>query len=145
MSRRASESSGVGAALDLLERARATLLAACRAETTTDRYIDAHLGALRAAAALLAATPRGPRGSGGRVSSVWDDLTRVAPELEEWATYFALVGRRRAQVEAGSLRVGPRESDDTLRAAETFMGVIQAALGLPVTRAEQTLSVAGLR
>ena len=51
------------------------LLAACRAETTTDRYINAHLGALRAAAALLATRSRRSR---GRVSSVWRAMAALS-------------------------------------------------------------------
>lgn len=121
-----------GAALDLIDRSRATLLAACHAETTTDRFVQAHLGALRAAAAVVAARPRARR----RLDDVWATLASVAPEMSEWAAYFAAVGERRSRVEIGVLRVSARECDDTLRAAETFMCLVQAALGLPVQRAD---------
>ncbi|QQS03016.1 MAG: hypothetical protein IPK37_18950 [Austwickia sp.] len=120
---------GLGSALDLLDRAQATLLAACRATTSADRYVAAHLGALRCAAALLAAHPQaGLRG--GPVRTVWSHLGRIAPELGEWADYFALIGARRAQVEGGATPTR-READDVLRSAETFATLVRGALGLP--------------
>jgi hypothetical protein len=55
-------------ALDLLDRSRSSLLLACRTGDAGERYVEAHLGALRAAAALLAARSvpgaRGPATSG---------------------------------------------------------------------------------
>jgi len=129
--------------LDLLDRSRASLLEACRTGDAGERYVEAHLGALRAAAALLAA--RSLPGSGGapgsgrtlrtsttrsRPRSVWELLPRVAPELTEWSAFFAASARRRAAVERGGLIVA-RESDDLLRQAENFLEIIQGLLGLP--------------
>lgn len=128
----------LGAGLDLLDRAGTTLLQACRADTTTDRYILAHLGALRAAAALLATRQR----RGRRLRSVWESLADAAPELSEWADYLALCGERRGDLERGGEPAGTREADDLLRGAETFLRLVQAALGLPVTRLEPPLAVA---
>ena len=55
----------------------------------------------------------------------------VAPELGEWANYFATGASKRAAAEAGIPRVvSPREADDLLRAAEQFVTVIEAALGV---------------
>ena len=53
------------AVLDLLERGRTTLETACRTSDASERYRDAHLGALRAAAALVAArtVPSPPQAS----------------------------------------------------------------------------------
>jgi hypothetical protein len=83
----------------LLERSRAGLLQAVAARTPAERYVTAHLAALRAAAAVLAARGRpSPRG-GPR--SVWEVLPRIAPELTEWAAFFAATASRRAAVEAG--------------------------------------------
>ncbi len=132
---------GVAAALDLLDRARASLLQACQAGSTTDRYLAAHLGALRAAAAVLAARP-----DGGRATlphrSVWAHLVALAPELAEWADYFAAAGVRRAAVEAGTVPTR-READDLLRAAETFLMLVAGALGLPVRFREGALAAVG--
>lgn len=132
----------VGAALDLLDRARATLLEACRATTTTDRFVAAHLGSLRCAAALLAARPDAVR-RGSPVRSVWAHLVVIAPEFTEWADYFALAGRRRAEVEAGGTP-SRREADDMLRSAETFDCLICAALGMPVDVAEAEAPLAAV-
>lgn len=104
------------------------------AETRTDglRYAAAHLAALRAAAAVLAAraTPAAP-GRRHRPTSVWALLVMVAPELSEWAAFFAAGAAKRAAAEAGIPRVVTgREADDLLRAAEQFVGLIEVALGL---------------
>lgn len=115
--------------LDLLERSRATLAESARADSATDRYVHAHLGALRAGAALMAARGGVRR---GRMATVWESLAVIAPELGEWSAYFAVCGDRRRRIEAGGAAPSRRESDDLLRAGETFLGLVQAALGLPV-------------
>lgn len=116
----------------LLAIARAGLAEA--AHTTPDglRYAAAHLAALRAAAALLAARAR-PAASGrrARATSVWSLLSLVAPEFSDWAGYFALGAGKRAAAEAGIPRVvSAREADDLLRAAEQFVAVAEASLGM---------------
>jgi hypothetical protein len=103
------------------------------AETRPDglRYAAAHLAALRAAAAMLAARARPAPTRRNRVTSVWALLVVVAPELGEWANYFATGANKRAAAEAGIPRVvSPREADDLLRAAEQFVAVIEMALGV---------------
>jgi len=46
-------------------------------------------------------------------------LPRVAPELDEWAAFFAATASRRAAVEAGrGDAIGSRDADDLLRDAE---------------------------
>lgn len=133
---------GLTAALELLDRSRGSLLTAGRATTSNDRYIAAHLGALRAGAALLTRTPvPGARGRGGPVRTVWQGIGEAAPELREWADYFAVCGTRRTRLETGCGYASLREADDLLRAAETFAGLVQAALGLPITRTEPILAV----
>jgi hypothetical protein len=55
----------------------------------------------------------------------------VAPEFDEWATFFAAGAAKRASAEAGIPRVvTTREADDLLRAAEQFVAVVEVALGL---------------
>ncbi len=116
-------------AIELLIQAQAGLVASATATTAGQRYVAAHLAALRAGAAVLAgkARPgqRGPR-------NVWTLLPRVAPELTEWAAFFAGSATKRAAVEAGLSRsVTAREADDLLRDAETFVGCAAEVLGLP--------------
>jgi hypothetical protein len=95
------------------------------------RYATAHLAALRAAAAVLAARARPVPGRRGRVTNVWALLVMVAPELDEWAAFFAVGAAKRAAAEAGIPRVvSTREADDLLRAAEQFVALVEVALGL---------------
>ena len=121
-----------GAALSLLRTARQGL---AEAEAETDagtRYIGAHLAALRAAAAIVAA--RGEPGTGARrrrPRSVWELLPQVEPALAEWAAFFAASAAKRAAAEAGLPRAASaREADDLLRDASTFLMVAERALGL---------------
>ena len=118
------------AARMLLERSRAGLLQALDARSPGERYVTSHLAALRAAASVLAVRSR-PGGRGGP-RSVWEVLPRVAPELGEWASFFASTASRRAAIEAGRTDVvSPREADDLLRDAEAFHHLVESALGLP--------------
>jgi hypothetical protein len=119
------------AALSLLRTARSGL---AEAETEHDpgtRYIGAHLAALRAAAAIVAA--RGEPGTGARrrrPRSVWELLPQVEPTLAEWAAFFAASAAKRAAAEAGLPRAASgREADDLLRDAATFLTVAERALG----------------
>src|SRR6187549_424049 len=118
------------AARMLLERSRAGLLQSLEARSCGERYVTAHLAALRAAAAVLAVRSR-PGGRGGP-RSVWEVMPRVAPELGEWASFFASTASRRAAIEAGRTDVvSPREADDLLRDAEAFHHLVESSLGLP--------------
>jgi hypothetical protein len=116
--------------LDLLDRARATLLEACAAEAAPARHSAAERAARLAAAALVAAAPA--RRGAGRPHDPWAVAAALAPELVEEVAYFAAAGVRRAAVEAGRARVSVREADDLLRAAEGFLDLVAARLGLPV-------------
>ncbi|MFJ6956468.1 SAV_6107 family HEPN domain-containing protein [Micromonospora aurantiaca (nom. illeg.)] len=82
-------------------------------------------------AAVLAARARPAPTRRHRITSVWVLLATVAPELDEWAAYFAAGASKRAAAEAGIPRVvTAREADDLLRAAEEFVTVVETALGL---------------
>ncbi len=120
------------AVLDLLNLARRGLAQAALLRPHHERYATAHLAALRAAAAVLAARARPDDASRRRLHSVWALLPKVAPELTEWAAFFAAGARKRAAAEAGLARaVTVREADDLVRAAETFLGLVESVLGLP--------------
>jgi hypothetical protein len=100
-----------------------------------ERYATAHLAALRTAAAILAARTR-PDVAGHRRRSgprnAWTLLAGVAPELAEWAAYFAAGAGKRAAAEAGvPSAVTDREADDLLRDVETFLAVAATTLGVP--------------
>lgn len=125
----APASSGVRS---LLVMARRGLAEATLANTAPERYAAAHLAALRAAAAVLAARARPASGvRRGRPLSAWTLLVQVAPELGEWAEFFASGARKRALAEAGLPgSVTTREADDLLRDAATFLAVVETKLGI---------------
>jgi hypothetical protein len=120
-------------AVRLLDRARDGLASAAMASDAADRYAAAHLAALRAAAAVLAARARPVQpGRAGRPRTAWALLGLVAPELGEWAAFFAAGAAKRAAAEAGLHgAVTDRESDDVLRDAATFLALVETTLGLP--------------
>src|SRR3954465_812544 len=113
-------------------RAAESLSEAVTAAEASTRYACAHVAALRAAAALLAArakpaapTRRKPQ------KNAWGVLAEVAPELTEWAGFFAAGAGKRAAAEAGSRRaVTEREADDLVRDADRFLAVVETSLGL---------------
>lgn len=114
-----------------LARAAASLQEAITAPDIPARYACAHVAALRAAAALLAARARPTPARRRPQKNAWVLLAEVAPELGEWATFFAAGAAKRAAAEAGSTRaVSAREADDLVRDADRFLGVVEAALGL---------------
>lgn len=116
----------------LLGLSRHGLLEAASAAHPVDRYAAAHLAALRAAAAVLAcrARPAPTSGRRARPTSAWVLLSAVAPELREWAEFFAAGARKRAAAEAGLPGAASvREADDLLRDVQTFLAVVETALG----------------
>lgn len=115
----------------LLRLARRGLLEAADAGTPAERYAAAHLAALRAAAAVLACRARPVSGRRSRPTSAWVLLSAVAPEMSEWADFFAAGARKRAAAEAGVAGVvTAREADDLLRDAEQFLLLVEGSLGL---------------
>jgi hypothetical protein len=103
----------------LLARADAELVAAGLAGDPAERYVHAHLGALRAAAAVVALRGRPAARSGAR--SVWDMLVLVEPSLAAWSVYFAGGARIRAAVDAGRYDVvDGRQADEIMACAEDF-------------------------
>jgi hypothetical protein len=115
-------------ARELLGSAARGLLESHATPEPSRRYAAAHLAALRAAAAVLAA--RAHPVKRGRIRSVWALLPAVAPQLQEWSAFFAANAGRRAAAEAGLQVVSQREADDLLRDAETFLAQVAALLGV---------------
>jgi hypothetical protein len=114
-----------------LARAAESLSEAITATDVPSRYACAHVSALRAAAALLAARARPVPGRRRPQRNAWLLLAEVAPELEEWSRFFAAGADKRAAAEAGSTRaVSEREADDLVRDADRFLGVVEQLLGL---------------
>lgn len=128
--------------LDLLRRSGASLSEACQATASRERYLKAHLAALRAAAAYLAMAPSGPSRrsrrpveppSPGPGRGLWETLAASAPELREWASYFAATGARARRILRSPVLaagVSNREADDLVRSAEAFIDTVAGLLGV---------------
>ena len=116
-----------------LERAAASLSEAITSTDAGLRYAHAHVAALRATAALLAARATPTPGRRGRAvqRNAWVLLAQVAPEFAEWAVFFSAGAAKRAAAEAGSARaVTEREADDLVREADRYLGLVEESLGL---------------
>jgi hypothetical protein len=110
-----------------IQRARAAIMEAELAEQPSDRYVAAHLAALRVAAILLAARAD-PSESARRTRprNAWRMLSAVAPEFAEWAAFFAATEGKRDAVRAGATTiVSAREADDLVRDAQTFLSLVE--------------------
>lgn len=114
---------------DLMTRVRSSLADAYAAPGTAERHLAASVAVLRAATAVV--TVRGGGLPGTRPTDPWALLVRLAPELAEWADYFALVADRGIELAARRAPVRAREADDLLRAAEAFVGRVSQLLGQP--------------
>lgn len=111
-------------ALGLLAQAELGLRTAELEDDSAQRFAAAYLAALRGAAALLALRGRPHRGR-SRPMSVWTLLSSVAPELREWAAFFASCSSARASVQAGITRaVSTRAADDLLRQTGQFLELV---------------------
>jgi SAV_6107-like HEPN len=131
-------------AVALMESARHGLAAAEDEPTAAGRYVAAHLAALRAAAAIVAARAEPVGGRRRRPQSVWELLPKVEPALREWAAFFAAGAAKRAAAEAGLPRaVSADEADDLLRDAGTFVTLAEGGLGLPGWQQLLPLQTAG--
>ena len=100
-------------------------------DDTPRRYAGAHVAALQATAALLAARARPIQGERRAQKNVWVLLAEMAPEFSEWADLFAASAQKRAYAETDSLySVSVREADDLIREVDHFLALIETSLGL---------------
>ena len=114
-----------------LERSAESLREAITCSDVPQRYALAHVAALRATAALLAARATPVPVHRRRQKNAWVLLAEIAPEFSEWATFFSAGAAKRAAAEAGSRRaVTEREADDLVRDADRFLALVETALGL---------------
>lgn len=146
---------------DDLQRARSSLAEAELAPRPSDRYLAAHLAALRVVAVVLShrappttgrlngrtrngrsqnssaqnssaqnGSAQNGRSQNGRRQNAWRMLAEVAPELAEWAAFFAATEPKRDAIRAGATSiVSEREADDLVRDAEAFLRVVERAVG----------------
>jgi hypothetical protein len=114
-----------------LERSAESLREAILCSDVPQRYALAHVSALRATAALLAARAQPLPVARRRQKNAWVLLTEVAPEFLEWAQFFSAGAQKRSAAESGSRRaVTEREADDLVRDADRFLALIETSLGL---------------
>lgn len=114
---------------DLLGRSDAEVVAARLSQDPAERFVHAHLAALRAAAALVERSGQPRRRGGPR--TVWGMVHAMLPHLGEWTGWFADAAPRRAAVESGRwATVASEEADTHLALAEQFQDVVRAELGV---------------
>jgi hypothetical protein len=112
----------------LLSLAHQGLRDAARTTAPGERYALAHLAALRAAAAVLACRTQ-PQTRRAKPRPAWVLLAEVAPEMREWAAFFAAGAAKRSAAESGMAGVvSPREADDQLRDAQSFVADVETTL-----------------
>lgn len=113
-----------------LQRARSAIVEAELAPRASDRFLAAHLAALRVAAVVLAVrTHPALAARRSRPRNAWRMVAEVAPEFAEWAAFFAATEAKRDAVRAGVTSiVTPREADDLVRDAETFLALVERAV-----------------
>ncbi|PXY19768.1 hypothetical protein BAY60_33365 [Prauserella muralis] len=126
------------AAVSLLTHARHGIAEAGTETDPVARFTASYLSALRAAAAILAARGRPHRGR-ARPESVWTLLGAAAPELEQWAAFFAAHSARQAEAQAGiTRRITGTAADDLFRNAGQFVSLAQRVVhGSPPERVAQ--------
>ncbi len=121
---RDNHSAAPESALSLLAQAERGLENAELEPAAAERFAQAYLSALRGAAALLAMRGR-PHRARSRPMSAWTLLASVAPELREWAAFFASCSATRAAVQAGITRaVTERSADDLVRQVAQFLDLV---------------------
>jgi len=109
------------AAVSLLREAVRGLDEAGHAQDPVPRFISSYLAALRGGAAILAARGRPHRGR-ARPASVWVLLETAAPELREWAAFFAANSAAHAAAQAGSTRrITPSSAEELYQQAARFL------------------------
>ena len=118
----------IGSSQALLGRARALLIEAAGDVSPQDRFLFAHLGALRTAAAILAAS-MGP--APRRPTSAWTLLSGAEPAFAERSREFASGARTRSLIEAGVHHaVTSSSADAELQAAVEFLSEAEDYLGV---------------
>jgi hypothetical protein len=112
----------------LLKQAKMSLVKAEWEPDAGEKFSQAYLAGLRGAAAMLALRGRPHRGR-ARPTSAWVLLGKVAPELSEWALFFAAHSATSAAVQAGIGRqVTQRCADDLARQTGQFLAVVERAV-----------------
>ena len=114
-----------------LQRAHAAIQDAELATDPNERFLAAHLAALRIAAIILRVRAGStPTRRPGRRRNAWQLVAEVAPEFAEWAAFFATTEPKRDAVRSGERSiVTAQEADDLVRDAGAFLRLVERSLG----------------
>ena len=114
-----------------LHRAETAIIEAELTDRPGERFLAAHHAALQVAAVVLALrTSPSLRGQRSRPRNAWRMVADVAPELGEWAGFFAATEAKRDAVRAGAVSiVSTREADDLVRDARAFLSLVERLVG----------------
>lgn len=127
---------------ELLGRADAELLAAQFSGEPWEMFSHAHLAALRAGAALVAA--RGRPSGRGAPRTVWGMLDAVAPEMHALSALFAHAASLRSAIDAGRFElVTAARAERALCAAEDLVDAVRDALAADDAAGRGLAAVAG--
>ncbi|MEV0948747.1 SAV_6107 family HEPN domain-containing protein [Rhodococcus sp. NPDC049939] len=118
----------------LLGRADALLSQSAGASSPADRFHSAYLAALRGAAAILATAEVGSSGTRrARTRNAWVLLADAAPDLANWAEYFAGHSATRAAIEAGMSRtLTDWEADEFFLDVGRFLQAVEDRIGYDI-------------
>ncbi|WP_196804548.1 SAV_6107 family HEPN domain-containing protein [Cellulomonas sp. URHD0024] len=116
-------------AAELLRRADAELVAAQLSGEAWELFTHAHLAALRAGAAVVAARTAPTRPGRQALRTVWQLLDAAAPELAAWSAYFADAAPLRSAVDAGRFEeLSAGRAEQALFWAEDFVDAARTAV-----------------
>ena len=115
-------------AISLLVQARQELARAVREPVAAEKFAQAHLAALRGAAAVLALRGRPHRGR-SKPTSAWVLLVKMAPELAEWAVFFEAASASVGMIRSGITRfVTAGDAEELLGQASQFLDLVEGAV-----------------
>ncbi len=114
-------------ASELIASATDALRRAEWAPSAALRYELAYLSVLRSGAAVLAVRAR-PRSLRTKPRGLWGLLAAAAPEMAEWAEFFAQCGSWSTALQEGRATVSARQADDLVREAEVFLAVARGCI-----------------
>lgn len=117
---------GADPCAELLDAASEALRRAHWGSSAAVRYELAYLCVLRTGAAVLARRAR-PGSLPTRPHPIWGLLASAAPELAEWAQFFAVCGTYNAAAQDGA-RISARQADDLIRDAGTFLSIARSLI-----------------
>lgn len=111
----------------LLRRAHAELDAAHMNISPQERFLRAHMAALRGAAAVLATSGGALKSKRQKVQSAWTQLAELDPGWLPWVEYYSASAATRAAIESGQQReLQSNQAREAVRVASQFLKEVEA-------------------